>query len=266
MDYQVLIPTHHKSTVECFELAKKLNIYTNCLISNQNGDSNIIKKELVEILNVNSIGVSKNRNSLLKNCHGEICICIDDDCPLVKNYVDIIENEFTKFPNAEFILFNGIVTHENNRLVHNKKSKKVRRFKDISYGGGPGLVFKKSALAKYKLSYNENIGYPNKIQLGEDTLFLKSLIDQKAKVVRSKEVLFVIQDDVDNSIYFKGVSEEFVYSRGYVTWMLHHHLWRLYIIKYSFFLKKWRNNKFSLLKLHSLLKKGALDSKKAENH
>lgn len=261
MNYQVLIPTHDKTNEECFKLIKKLNITTSCLISNQNKANNIIKDNLLHLININSIGVSKNRNNLLKNCEGDICICIDDDCPLIDDYQDIIKNEFKKFPEAEFILFNGIVTHENNRLVHNKKSKMVHRFRDISYGGGPGLVFKRSALEKYNLSYDEEIGYPNKIQLGEDTLFLKSLVDQKVKIARSKETLFIIEDDVDNSIYFKGVTEDFVYSRGYVTKMLHPNLWRLYIIKYSFFLKKWRGNKFSFCKLHKLLKQGAKDSK-----
>ena len=122
MDYQVLIPTHHKSLDECFELTKKLNIKSDCLISNQTNEDKIFTESQLTIVNINNIGVSKNRNNLLRLCKGDICICIDDDCPLVDNYQEIIKNEFEKFPEAEFILFNGIVTHENNRLVHNKKT------------------------------------------------------------------------------------------------------------------------------------------------
>lgn len=257
MDLQILVPTHHKNTEECFKLAKNLNINSNCLISNQTNESNIIKNDFLTIVNRNDIGVSNNRNSLLENCEGTICACIDDDCPLVNNYEEIIEKEFIKFPNAEFILFNGVVTHENNRLVHNKKTKRVHRFNDVSYVGGPGLVFKKDAIKKCNLSYNTKVGYPNKISFGEDTLFIKNIIDKKANFVRSSEVLFIIKDDVDNSSYFKGVTEDFVISKGCITKIVHPRLFWLYKYHYALRIKNWRNNKFSLKKLVHLLKEGA---------
>lgn len=257
MRYQVLVPTHHKKTDECVLLKNSLNISCDCLISNQCNDDSFISNGNIQIKNANNIGVSINRNNLLKYCSGDICICIDDDCPLVDNYIDIIDKEFNKYPDAEFILFNGIVAHENNRLVHNKKTKRVKKFKDVGYAGGPGLVFKKEAIKKYNLRYNTKVGYPNKVQLGEDSLFIKSIVESKANFVRSSEVLFTIKDDVDNSIYFKGVTEDFVISRGCIMKIVHPHIF--WILKYRNALKMrhWRNNKFSLKKLTSLLKEGS---------
>lgn len=165
MKYQILVLTHNKNKEECLNLVHSLNISDDVLICCQNNTSEIINEKNTEIVMSNDIGVSNNRNNLLNNASGDICICIDDDCPLVDNYLEIIESTFKKYPDAQFILFNGIVTHENNRLVHNKKTKRVRRFKDVSYAGGPGLVFKRDAIKKYNLKYDTNVGYPNKIQI-----------------------------------------------------------------------------------------------------
>lgn len=261
MKYQVLVPTHHKTIEQCIEILDYLNIKSNCLICNQSDQA--LSKEInnLTIINCNNIGVSNNRNNLLDYAKGDICICIDDDCPLVDNYEQIIENSLIKYPDAEFILFNGIVTHENNRLIHNKKTKRVRKFKDVGYAGGPGLVFKRDAIKKYNLRYNTKVGYPNKVQLGEDSLFIKSIVDSKANFVRSSEVLFLIKDDVDNSVYFKGVTEDFVLSRGCILKIVHPYLF--WILKYrnAFKMKHWRNNKFSIKKLVKLLKEGSKLSK-----
>lgn len=261
MKYQVLVPTHHKTLEQCSELLDYLHIKSDCLICNQCDEKSINKIEKMKVVNCDNIGVSNNRNNLLDYAEGDFCICIDDDCPLVDNYEEIIENSFKKFPDAEFILFNGIVTHENNRLIHNKKTKRVKKFKDVGYAGGPGLVFKREAIKKYNLRYNTKVGYPNKVQLGEDSLFIKSIIDSKANFVRSSDVLFTIKDDVDNSIYFKGVTEDFVISRGCIMKIVHPHLF--WILKYRNALKMrhWRNNNFSLKKLVRLQKEGSKLSK-----
>ena len=261
MKYQVLVPTHHKTKEECFSLVKKLNILSDCLLANQTNINDCFLDSNINVLFFDNIGVSHNRNNLLDNAAGDICICIDDDCPLVDNYEDIIENAFAQYPDAEFILFNGIVAHENNRLVHNKETKRVKKFKDVGYAGGPGLVFKKEAIKKYNLRYNTKVGYPNKIQLGEDSLFIKSIIDSKANFIRSSEVLFVIKDDVDNSAYFEGVTEDFVISKGCIDKIVHPHSFWLLKYHYALRLKHWRNNKFSFKKLVRLLKEGSKLSK-----
>ena len=257
MNFQVLIPTHNKTIKQCLDFLDYLNIESNCLVCNQCGEASIIEINNLKVISCDNIGVSNNRNNLLDYAEGDICICIDDDCPLVDNYEEIIKNEFKQYSDAEFILFNGIVTHENNRLVHSKKTKRVRKFKDVGYAGGPGLVFKKEAIKKYNLRYNTKVGYPNKIQLGEDSLFIKSIVDSKANFIRSSDVLFTIKDDVDNSIYFKGVTEDFVISRGCIMKIVHPHMF--WILKYrnAFKMRHWRNNEFSLKKLVRLLKEGS---------
>ena len=256
MSIEVLIPTHHKSVDEIKEMIKRNNVQSPVLVCNQVDTDSDTYIDDIHIVNVSNLGVSNNRNNLLDYCKGDMCICIDDDCRLVDDYIDIVNSFFNNHPDAEFILFNGIVTKENNRLIHNKKTKKVTRFNDISYGGGPGLVFKKECVEKYKLRYDTSIGYPNYICLGEDTLFLYNLVKSKAVVYRSNEVLFSIEDDVNNSIYFRGVDESYLISKGYITSIIHPYLKRIYVIKYALYLRHWRGNKHSFNKLIRIMSKG----------
>ena len=92
--------------------------------------------------------------------------------------------------------------------------------------------------------------------MGEDTLFLYNLMKKKVKIYRSKEVLFSIEEDVDNSIYFKGVDESFLISKGYITSFFHLYLKRLYIIKYALRLRHWRGNTYSFIKHIKIMNKG----------
>ena len=95
--------------------------------------------------------------------------------------------------------------------------------------------------------------------MGEDTLFLYDLVKRKAKVYRSSEVLFSIEEDVDNSVYFQGVDERFLISKGYITSIIHPFLKRLYVIKYALRLRHWRNNQYSFFNLMKIMVKGFRD-------
>ena len=256
MNIEVLIPTHHKSIDDIKKIVKSSNVKSPVLVCNQVDNDADTYIDDIHIVNVSNLGVSNNRNNLLDNAIGDICICIDDDCRLVDNYVDIVTTFFKEHPNAEFVLFNGIVTKENNRLIHNKKISRVSRFNQVSYAGGPGLVFKRDAINKYALRYDISVGYPNYICLGEDTLFLYHLVKSKAIFYRSNEVLFSIEEDVTNSIYFEGVNEQFLISKGYITSIIHPYLKRIYLYKYALYLRRWRNNKYSFYQLIKMMKKG----------
>ena len=101
---------------------------------------------------------------------------------------DIKDNfiEFNKYK-CDCALFNGLVPYEGNRKVHNKRTKRVRRFSDVSYAGGPGFAFTKKFKTINKVQYDEKIGYPNEICFGEDSLFYK-----KKQLIRQKRTLWKI--------------------------------------------------------------------------
>ena len=249
----VLIPTHHKTVEDIVNLYHFLNIKTDAIFANQNGLNDQINIKIdgnnVKIICTDTIGVSKNRNILLDSItFDDIYFCIDDDCVLVDNYHILITAFFKKYT-PEYVLFNGLVPYEGNRKIHNKKTKRVRSFLDISYGGGPGLAFKGSCAKKLNLKYFEKIGYPNYIYAGEDSLMLKRLSQSKIKFYRSSDILFSIEiDKEDNSTYFKGFNDQFFITKGAVYKLLFPHFYRLITIYYCFSLAKKTKRKYSKIR------------------
>ena len=99
MRIQVCVPTYSKTDKDIISLYHFLNLTTDALFSVQKSNENKVEHInvggcKVTIVRTTDIGVSKNRNSLLDNATGDIIINIDDDCPLVDDYVSIVENTF----------------------------------------------------------------------------------------------------------------------------------------------------------------------------
>lgn len=258
MSITILVPTHHKSKEDIINLYHFLHIKSDALIANQNGKNETyelnIDNHKVKVVCTDTVGVSKNRNILLDNAYNDICLCIDDDCPLVDNYIDIVTNFFNTHK-CEYVLFNGLVPYEGNRKVHNKKTKKVHSIFDVSYAGGPGLAFKSKCIRKYNFKYNEKMGYPNYIYLGEDTHMLKQICDSKAIFYRSKDILFSVDiDKEDNSTYFKGFEEQFFVVKGVNFKNMFPRIYWFLTIHYCFKLSKQSGLKYQ--KIRKAFKKG----------
>lgn len=248
MKLVVLVPTHHKTIDEIKSLYKFLNLKSDAIFANQNGNNEVILFSIdnhnIRVVNTNTVGVSINRNILLNNVEDEIYLCTDDDCVLCDNYEKIVLEFFKKY-NPEFVLFNGLVPYEGNRKVHSKKTKRVNSFFDISYAGGPGFAFTGKAIKKYSLSYNEQVGYPNYIYAGEDTLMYMSVVKTKALFYRSSDIIFSVDiDKEDNSSYFKGFSDQFFITKGANYKTIFPKLYILITRYYAFKLSKRTKRKY----------------------
>ena len=67
------------------------------LATNQlQGEKITVNENKKRLISYNEIGASKNRNRLLENAEGDICIFADNDTVFVDNYESIIENEYKK--------------------------------------------------------------------------------------------------------------------------------------------------------------------------
>ena len=258
MKLTILVPTHDKNKDDIIHLYNFLNIKTDVIFANQNGKDEKyefnVNGNLVVVISSSSIGVSKNRNILLNNVIGDICLCIDDDCPLVNNYENIVVSFFRNYK-CDFVLFNGLVPYEGNRKVHNRRTKKVRSFFDVSYGGGPGLAFKTDYVKKNPLLYNERIGFPNYIYAGEDSLMLKTILKTNASFFRSSTVLFSVDiDKQDNSTYFRGFNDQFFITKGAIYKLLFPRMYWLITIYYCMSLSRKTKKKY--FEIRNLFKKG----------
>ncbi len=254
----VLVPTHHKTDEEILALCRFLRIETDAIFSVQREEVGEVdldyKGHKIHVASFNDVGVSKNRNHLLDLAPEGLCLCIDDDCVLEPGYEKTVLTFFEKH-GCDAALFNGLVPYEGNRKVHEKPTAKVRRFKDVSYAGGPGLAYYGSKIKGTCIRYDERLGYPNDIYAGEDSLFLRDLSKSKLSFYRAEEVLFTVAiDKEDNSAYFRGFDERFFITKGVGGYLLYPRLSGLYLLYQVYHLHKQTGEKRG--RIYKLLKKG----------
>lgn len=264
LSVQVLIPTYNKSINDIKNLCSYWNIESDVLVSVQTDyeerlDFNY-KNHLVTVVFNKTKGVSVNRNILIDNCTGDIGLFIDDDCSLVNGYSDIISSFYEKY-GCDCVCFNGFLPSKENELIHRQRTKRIQGFHDVSSVGAPGLSFKKDYLKSKKIRFDEMIGTPNFIVLGEDSFFVKNLIENRCSFYRSNTPVFKIEDDLVNSSYFKGFGDyRFLISKGYLYKKIYKINFAFLKFLFAFKLTKINKNKYSTnLKLidvgASLLKK-----------
>lgn len=266
MNIEVLVPTYNQSKEDILNLVKKLNVKSDALFANQNGKNETYDFDYdghkIRIVCTDTKGVSLNRNILLNNCSGDICICIDDDCPLIEKYVSFV-NDFYKKHDISYAVFNGILAKQNNKKVYSGKTKKVKRYCNLSTAGGPGFTFDRIKLLKLGLKYNEKVGVPNYICAGEDSLFYRDLFKTKALGYRVSDVLFIISNEATDSSYYKGINEQYVTTRGYITYLLHPYLFILYKIRHVLRFKKLGTD-LSLHEMNKCMNKGKKMTKESK--
>lgn len=254
MKVKVLIPTHDKTKEEIIDLFYNLQIESDAVFLNQNDSQGTETINLngcqIQIVSSKSRGVSVNRNDLIKYADGDLNIFIDDDCALVNNYEDIII-DFFKNNECDCAIFNGVWATHQNKLVHNKKTKLVKHFFDISYAGGPGFVFKKNLLTNLNLSFSTKLGYPNYICAGEDSFFYYNLAKSKARTFRVSIPIFKVIMDEDNSCYYQGINQQYLETRGFVLKLIYPKLYPIFFLKHAIrFKKRDKKLKFKFILKH----------------
>ena len=104
-----LISTMRKNNIGELELEKK-NI-EECVIVNQTTESIPFAREKdASMHSYNEIGLAKSRNRLLENINDDtdIAIITDDDVSFEKGYAEKIEEAYTKFKDADVIIFKSV--------------------------------------------------------------------------------------------------------------------------------------------------------------
>lgn len=230
---EVLIPTINKDVSDAESLLRFWNVQTDCIISNQCGRNGhyefLFNDKRVTWVDVDSVGVSLNRNNLLTLLKSDLGLFIDDDCSLLESYEQKVIQEMNQF-SAEGALFTGLNVLGS---TINKRSKTIicKSFNKISHIGGPGICVSRQFIHKTGISFCEQLGTPNKVYLGEDSLFGYQMIKSSNRIINSHIIVFKILEDLDNSSYFRGFTEQYFFSKGAINRLIHPKFcfaWRLY--------------------------------------
>lgn len=210
---QLLVATMNLTDI--IGLCDEMHIASDALIINQ-ADS--VKYEYVfyhgykiECYTFAERGLSRSRNNALLRCTGDILCIADDDMVYTDTYREDIISEFQKHPKADALVFNVTALNDERSGKPIEKYARVGKRESREYGS-VHIAIKKRALIGKNVYFNTLFGSGAMYSCGEDTLFLKELIEKGLKLYKSP--IRIASVDMSDSTWFKGYNEKYFKDKG----------------------------------------------------
>lgn len=251
LDYLITVVDFSQEKIA--SLIKKTNIKGHVLVGNQKSKvySEIhldIGDAKVDIYNLDSKGVSLNRNFLLTKSQADYVTFLDDDIFFSPNYLESIEAELDKeWPNNYSIRFNVLSLNNLRRIKQINKARNVGLFDLRQYGVWGGL-FNRKYLINNNLFFREYIGPGTSINHGEDYIFLSDYFKSGGKMWQSREAIMYAEQqdstwqgknrDIKKELFAHGHNYRLLYKKRSSIYLLIHMLKHIRYYKnkeYSFF-------------------------------
>lgn len=212
MKLQVLVATMNQKD---FSLIGKMNLKSDTIFANQSDyiSDDIIEKNnhIYRMITTKTKGVGKNRNIALTYASEDICLLADDDMCYCDNYEQIIVNAFEENPNADAIIFNIKTVGKTVKRRMNNSAKKVNILNFQNYGA-VRLAFRREAYQKANVCFSELFGGGTYYSHGEDSLFLRKLLNAGMSIYTSPEYIGTVNQE--ESSWFNGYGNKFFYDQG----------------------------------------------------
>ena len=210
---QLLVATMNLTDI--IGLCDKMHIASDALIINQ---SDCVKYEClfyhgykIECYTFAERGLSRSRNNALLRCTGEILCIADDDMVYTDTYREDIINEFQKHPEADALVFNVTALNDERSGKPIEKDARVGKRESREYGS-VHIAIRKRALIGKNVYFNTLFGSGATYSCGEDTLFLKELIEKDLKLYKTP--IRIASVDMSDSTWFKGYNEKYFKDKG----------------------------------------------------
>ncbi len=198
-------------------LLEQMNIASDAVIVNQcdrDGEEYFDHYgHAIRIISMHDRGVGKSRNAAINQAlkmKDDILLFSDQDIIYRSGYAQDIDAEFDAHPEADMILFNIDVAAER-ATYHNEAWKRVRWYNCGRYGA-VSFAIRASKLKESVVRFSLLYGGGAKYSAGEDSLFLKDLMDRGIRVYASP--IMIGKEQVGESTWFKGYDEKFFFDRG----------------------------------------------------
>ena len=210
---QLLVATMNLTDI--IGLCDKMHIASDALIINQ---SDCVKYEClfyhgykIECYTFAERGLSRSRNNALLRCTGEILCIADDDMVYTDTYREDIINDFQKHPEADALVFNVTALNDERSGKPIEKYARVGKRESREYGS-VHIAIRKRALIGKNVYFNTLFGSGATYSCGEDTLFLKELIEKDLKLYKTP--IRIASVDMSDSTWFKGYNEKYFKDKG----------------------------------------------------
>lgn len=261
MFLQVLVTTMNGDERQ---LINEMNLENSeVVIANQNGKNEIQEWEQsngkkVICVSSDTKGASINRNIAIKNSSADILVFADDDQRFLNDFEEIVRREFNNHYYAQAIKFYC----ESTNLERPLSFPRPATFKKINFMNGMSagihaFAIKRSVLINKNIMFPEDIGPGTKYYLGEDSVFIKKIIDSGINVYLSPKLISYVKQD--GSSWFNGYTEHYFVSIGYVYGRIYGKIANLYIIRRALKLRRQIGNPFSVIEMIKFMRYGLME-------
>ena len=241
---QLLIATMNLTDI--IGLCDEMHIASDALIINQSDRVNyecvFYHGYKVECYTFSERGLSRSRNNALLRCTGDILCIADDDMTYTDTYRDDIIGEFKKHPEADAIVFNVDSTEKSRSGKHINKFDRVNRIESREYGS-VHIAFKRNKILLNNVYFNTLFCSGADYSCGEDTIFLKELLDKGMHLYKSPVKIATV--DMSQSTWFNGYNRKYFFDKGALIAYLYPHIKYLIIILQAFRNSKKRMGSYS---------------------
>ncbi|OAB25708.1 Glycosyl transferase family 2 [Flavobacterium fryxellicola] len=260
-DLEIVLSTMNRDSLDFLIPMFPFSHFSNfsILIVNQTQPDKLVVSNYPSIRIVNSFekGLSKSRNTGIKNAKGKIVLIADDDEVFKEGFENTILEAYNKYPEAVSICFaledfNGFLLKK-----YPSKTKLQLSFLDICSILSIEISFKKATFDQLNSMFDTNFGLGSPFMMGEEAIFLSDWKQQKQIVISVPKVIASHSRlSTDDKLNFK---QRYYVQGAFLTRVSKHGYYKGVFLKLFFDLKQ---NKIKIKQLYAALKsanKGKID-------
>ena len=261
MEVQVLVAAMHADPKE---LAGRMNLSSDAVIIDQcerDGEEEFTyHNHRIRCFHYAERGVGKSRNHAIEKADRDICLFSDEDIVYRDGYAEKITGAFEKNPKADMIVFNVDVA-EDRRTYLITEEKKVHFYNCGRYGA-VSFAIRTDALKKSGVRFSTLFGGGAKYSNGEDSLFIKELMDKGIQVYTSPEVIG--RETESESTWFSGYHDKFFFDRGVLYHFLYGNLAPLMALRFLLVHKSTLCTQKTVKEAFALMRQGMKQGRKEQ--
>lgn len=253
---------------ELDELVASMKLASNAVIVNQSDSEDYQEKKYdfgsVKFYQYNERGVGLSRNRALESSTKDLLLFSDEDIIYDEGYADKVIAEFEKYPDADMLLFNFNVC-EARATYNTTEFTKIRWYNSGRYPTY-SIAIKREVLIKSGVKFSLLFGGGAKYGCGEDSIFIKNLVDKGLKIYAVPVCLGSERER--ESSWFKGYTEKFFFDKGVLFHYLYGSLAGIMAIRFVLLKKSFMCKDVPAKKAYKLIKDGikqGIKEKKEEN-
>ena len=221
MKLQILVTTMYAadfSKVEAMDLRD-----VDVVIANQTDRCAYEEKDFPErnvhavMVSTNTRGAGLNRNIALSYAAGDILLFADDDMFFPKGSTAEIIKEFSDHPQADVIKFYCEGLDSAHPLSFKRPASfQKAKLRTLMSAGAPAVAVRREKLEKHDILFPTGIGPGRYYYCGEDSVFLKRMIQSKMQVYLSPVLAAYVNNAAEDSTWFNGYDAHYFETVGYV--------------------------------------------------